>query len=855
MVRRARAPYKEESTMRKIFVVRSRTLAIRVLSVAAVWLVTFAGAALADPPMRVGRLSLAEGPVSFAPAGDDVWIEGRINRPLTIGDRLWTADNARAEVELGGASIRMSDRTSVSVLNLDDRIVQVQLAQGRVNVRVRALPRGETFEIATPNTAFTIDRPGDYRIDVDPQADATTIAIRNGAGNAYGDGAAFALRAGETVRFYGTDLSQREFYALAPADGFDRWARERDRRFERAYASRYVSPEIVGYGDLEVYGSWRNAEGFGNVWFPREVPQGWAPYRYGHWSWIDPWGWTWVDDAAWGFAPFHYGRWAYVGDTWGWVPGPAQVRPVYAPALVAFVGGANFQISIRSGPIDGGIGWFPLAPGEVYRPAYVASRDYVRNVNISNTIVNTTVINNVYNNNNVTQVNYRNAQVANAVTAVPPAVFAQSQPVQRNAVPVSRDALIRGQVTPVATVAPTRTSITGAAATTNNRPAAEVLQRSVVARSAPPAPVAPAAQRMEMMQRDPGKPLERPAIPVQPGVATAAPNVRVVNNAPPQTLPQRGRDGAQAMTPPPATAQPPVARIGRENIQNGAPPADRGRGATQVPPAAPPAQMTEGPRGMQSPSAPPPGAAAPQPPLRRDQRNADDQQRPANAPVPVPPQAVAPPVASPPMAQPPMTPPQRAGARDQGDVQRNVAPPPVVQAPRGVERPNAPPPAPPQGIVQPPRPAAAPPVAAAPAPQPAPPESRRGNEGNAAPLVRQRETPPAPQAAQQPQARAYAPPQAQQAPQPAPPPPARTVPPQAQSAPQPAPPPQARAVPPPQPQQAPQPAPPPQARGAPPPQPQAQQPAPPPAPDAIAPRQRGQGDPNAKEKDRERGNN
>ena len=125
---------------------------------------------------------------------------------------------------------------------------------------------------------------------------------------------------------------------------------------------------------------------------------------------------------------------------------PGARRPVYAPALVAFVGGANFQIAFRSGPSGGGIGWFPLAPGEVYRPAYGASRDYVRNVNVSNTIVNTTVINNVYQ-NNVTQANYRNVQVANAVTAVPPAVFAQSQPVQRNAVAVSRDVAMRGQVT------------------------------------------------------------------------------------------------------------------------------------------------------------------------------------------------------------------------------------------------------------------------------------------------------------------------------------------------------------------------------------------------------------------------
>ena len=45
------------------------------------------------------------------------------------------------------------------------------------------------------------------------------------------------------------------------------------------------------------------------MWMPNGVAADWAPYRYGHWVWISPWGWTWVDDASWGFAPFHYGRW------------------------------------------------------------------------------------------------------------------------------------------------------------------------------------------------------------------------------------------------------------------------------------------------------------------------------------------------------------------------------------------------------------------------------------------------------------------------------------------------------------------------------------------------------------------
>ena len=233
---------------------------------------------------------------------------------------------------------------------------------------------------------------------------------------------------------------------------------------------------------------------------------GWAPYRDGHWAWVDPWGWTWVDDAPWGFAVSHYGRWANVRGTWGWVPGPARTRAYYAPALVAFVGGNNFQLSISSGNV-GGVAWFPLGPREVYRPSYPVSRRYFENVNVSNTIVNTTVINNYYNNTNVTNVTYVNRQVPGAIVAVPTTAFVQSQPVNRSAVRVTREMVASAPVAAVAAVAPTEKSVRGAAAQ-SDKPPARAVERPVVARTAPPAaPVGFAAQQQQLAAK-PGKPLE-----------------------------------------------------------------------------------------------------------------------------------------------------------------------------------------------------------------------------------------------------------------------------------------------------------------------------------------------------------
>ena len=247
-------------------------------------------------------------------------------------------------------------------------------------------------------------------------------------------------------------------------------------------SARYVSADVVGYQDLDANGTWRVDAGYGNVWVPNRVAVGWAPYHDGHWAWVDPWGWTWVDDAPWGFAVSHYGRWANLGGTWGWVPGPRQSRAYYAPALVAFVGGSNFQIAISSGNV-GGVAWFPLGPRDVYRPSYTVSRGYFENVNRSNTVINTTVINNYYNNTNVTNVVYANRQVPGAVVAVPTTAFVQSQPVTRAAVRVTPAMVSAAPVAVAPSVAPTERSVRGATSPGEKAPPQRVFERPVVART------------------------------------------------------------------------------------------------------------------------------------------------------------------------------------------------------------------------------------------------------------------------------------------------------------------------------------------------------------------------------------
>jgi len=454
------------------------------------FLLVFSSPALADddPPGRVARLNYIQGSVSFQPGGETDWVQANPNRPLTTGDSLWADRNSRGELHLGSSSIRIGSETGITFLNLDDRTVQIQLAQGSMNLRVRRLEGGDAFEIDTPNLAFTLERAGEYRVDVDPNGNATSITVRQGEGDATGGGSEYHMDSGDQASFSGTDTLTYDGGPAGRPDEFDNWCHSRDDREERSESARYVSRDVIGYDDLDENGEWRHVPDYGHVWFPTRVAAGWAPYRYGHWVWVAPWGWTWVEDEPWGFAPFHYGRWAEVGGGWCWVPGPVVVRPVYAPALVVFVGGPRFGASVSFGGGGGGVAWFPLGPREVYVPPYRTSERYVQNVNVTNTTVNVVNVTNVYNNVNVNKVTYINQTNVNAVTAVSHDTFVNARPVAAANIRVNAQQMQTAQVQRNVVVAPVQKSVVGAAAVATVKPPAAVMQRQVVAKVTPAPP-------------------------------------------------------------------------------------------------------------------------------------------------------------------------------------------------------------------------------------------------------------------------------------------------------------------------------------------------------------------------------
>lgn len=668
----------------------------------------------ADPPSRAARLSEFSGQVWLFNTDSGEWVSAVRNRPITAGDRLATDPGAHAEFELGSTTVRLDSSTELEVVALDDDRLSLELHSGSAIARVRDLANAGQVDLSTDDGRFVLQRAGSYRFDRDDSA--SRITVYSGQARYEGPNSGLAINAGQRAEFWIDSGGVAQYSMNAPVnDAFSSWNNDRDRRIVESVSVRYVSPEMTGVEELDRYGRWEQSPDYGPLWVPAAVAVDWAPYRNGHWAFVRPWGWTWVDDAPWGFAPFHYGRWVYVRNNWCWTPGARVVRPVYAPALVAWMGGPRGGVSITVG---GGpaVGWVPLAPREVYVPSYHVSPRYAQNINITH-VTNVTVINNVFANPQGPR-EFNNRHVPNAVTVIPAAVMSSRQPVApaaaqwRQRPEVREIATINQPGRAVAVLAPPVAAPAAPqrpADPRNVRPPPGVTERPIAAR-----PGLPPRERDRERERD--RQFGRPDAPRGQAPATQAP-------------------GQAQVTPPPGAA--PVVTPGNPNVPNGST-GQRPPGRTP-PPAAQPGPATDiAPPPRVQPSPPPtarptptptPNAPAAQPqegPMMRPMpvRRGEDRREPPGRPVSDAPAAQEP---RPQRGEPEGRPPRGEPAQRPAPVQQPT-PPVVAPTPRPAE------PARPVAVPQPPRPAPAA-APAAPAPQaqrpepqvqrPEPPQMRR----------------------------------------------------------------------------------------------------------------------------------
>jgi hypothetical protein len=726
-----------------------------------------------DPPGRVARISAALGTVSLQPAGSDTWVSDVLNRPLTNDDRLWSDRESRAEVHVGSSAMRLGAETGVGILNIDDRTVHLRLSVGALQLRVRSLEPDETMEIATPSASIAVLSAGSYRIDVSDRGDELRVAVRQGQVAVTDASGAMTVNAGELAIFRGA-VNDAVTRALPAGDGFDQWAAERDRREDRAVSTRYVSRDTIGYEDLDDYGTWRTVDQYGPVWVP-QVAVGWTPYRDGHWSWIAPWGWTWIDDAPWGFAPSHYGRWIHYRDQWCWAPGPRISAPIYAPALVGWVGGHGWSVGIGVGGPP--VGWFPLGWNEVFVPSYRYSRGYVTNINVTNIHVDNTYVTNYVDrgrpadHGNAGRDRYERAHFANmgvsgAVIVTSRDAFQGSRRIGEHLARLPAGTLDRARPDLAApALAPTRESI--GRPSRGEPPRREIFNRPVVSSTPAPAPAPSFETQRRGVVANGGRPLpiERGPMPRDTPEVSARPDpVRVIRGGTPQRVPTPGQIGPSeprplpqlrpggetprtAMPPSPPTSQPPPTRAEArgdrpppgyrppppsEWRRDAAPPVDRAG-----PPDARPAPADRAAPDAQRPS----GTIAPDRPsdLRPTPRP-QVEPRPAPEPRPVypppPRQQSEAPARSAPVPEPAPRPTYEPRPAYQPPPRQQYEPPPrPAPAPEAAPRPAYEPrpayqPPPRQQYEPPPRPAPAPEAAPRPAPQwsppPAPPRESPG---------------------------------------------------------------------------------------------------------------------------------
>lgn len=287
-------------------------------------------------PERVARLSFMQGGVSLQGVGETVWAPATLNRPITPGDFLRTEMDGRAEVQVGAADVRLGAGSSFGFSALNDDAMRMRLSVGVLNLRVRTLGENETIEIETPQATASILRSGSYRLEVNPDGSATVVKVSSGMLEARGfENQNLVVRAQQVATLTGKGRFAYTTATLGPPDAFDTWALERDRREDYVLstepARNVPAQDIVGYEDLESYGTWSSETDYGYVWTPTYVSAGWSPYRFGRYTYVSGWGWAWIDDSPWGFAPYHYGRWVTIGNRWSWVPGPRHGRPIGRP--------------------------------------------------------------------------------------------------------------------------------------------------------------------------------------------------------------------------------------------------------------------------------------------------------------------------------------------------------------------------------------------------------------------------------------------------------------------------------------------------------------------------------------------
>ncbi len=474
----------------------------------------------------LARLTLAKGEVLLFDDESSDWLPASANTPVEEGDRIWCANDARAEIELkSGSILRLGSNTALDIVRLDDDAQQVHLGSGRLYARTYEGDRD--LQVDSEDATISVGRKSRVHIDlVGSDNPDTEVSVVKGTVYVESASGKTRVKSGEDLIF---SENGAEVAPLNAQDEWERWNESRDRKvFKRKTENRYLPEELVIYEEeLAFNGEWVTIEDYGYAWRPTvSIGTEWVPYQQGRWVWRRD-GYVWIASEPWGWAPHHYGRWQH-SPRWGWCWVPPRRGDVFwSPGYVAWV----------DTPRD--LAWVPLAPGEIY---YGAGFYGSLSINITN-VDRRTVIRPIN--------AYRNVTVRNAVTVVDRGAFESGRGKPRQGRPAGfegyRGVTAPPQIRPSGREARMPQVRRG---TPENRPPASIQQNH-------PSPLKERFPRLERERRSINPDKQQPAIQDRPKApadrqhpapqpVAPAPQAQPPRVAPaPQAQPSRGPDKEQ----------------------------------------------------------------------------------------------------------------------------------------------------------------------------------------------------------------------------------------------------------------------------------------------------------------------
>jgi hypothetical protein len=301
--------------------------------------------AFADSQARIVRLGEAQGDVRIDRNTGQGYEKAFLNLPIIQGMKIRTGDNGRASLELeDGSTLRLAPESvlevpQLSLLDSGTKVSTFHLQEGISYVNFLGAKDSE-LTLTFGHGTVTLNQTAHLRVEMgDTDAE---VAVFKGAVQVATPSGTVEVGKGKTANFNLVNDSHK-LVSEVEEETYDSWDKQQT-QYQQEYSSKSYasySPYPYGTSDLNYYGNFFSAPGYGSVWQPYFAGAGWDPFMDGAWAFYPGSGYGWVSAYPWGWTPYHYGSWAFAPPYgWVWQPGGAwmgyNTLPIVANAPLSY---------------------------------------------------------------------------------------------------------------------------------------------------------------------------------------------------------------------------------------------------------------------------------------------------------------------------------------------------------------------------------------------------------------------------------------------------------------------------------------------------------------------------------------